>query len=159
MKSALCRIFGVRAPRPLLRPPRLSAPGPRRAFFALLVAALTVAGSAFAGSYLNRVALLVSGARQDTSYLRAHLHDRELSDVVRRVALARVAAAGSMEIPKEVQLAHPHALLVLEAHAQAADAASQGDAQRFIILAQRAADEERTLEAVLKQLGWSLPKR
>lgn len=141
--------------------PRFS---PRRRSFlnAALAACLgvfAVASPALAGSYLNRAGLLVDHARRDTSYLRARLSDRELCKVVEKLALARVAAASAMQVPKEVQQAHPHLLLVLEAHAQAAEAARQGDSQRFLVFAQRAWDEERTLHAVLKRLGWALPDR
>ena len=62
-----------------------------------------------------------------------------------------------MTVPKEVVLAHPHLLLVLESYEQAAEAATRGDAARFITYYQRALDEERTFRAVLKSFGWVLP--
>jgi hypothetical protein len=46
---------------------------------------------------------------------------------------------------------------VLEHYQQAAEVATLGEAERFAIYHQRAADEERTFKAVLKQLGWVLP--
>ncbi len=113
--------------------------------------------SAWAGSYLNRAALLLNQASEDADYLRSHLADRELAMVIHKLALARVDAAGSMDVPKEVAMAHPHLLLVLENYERAANAATTGQAQRFVVYQQRARDEERTLRGVLKQLGWSLP--
>ena len=113
--------------------------------------------SAWAGSYLNRAALLVTQAGEDADYLRTRLSDRELAHVIHRLAVARVEAASSMDVPKEVAQAHPHLLLVLENYERAADAAKSGQFQRFVVYQQRARDEERTLRGVLKQLGWTLP--
>jgi hypothetical protein len=120
---------------------------------ALLLAALP----AHAGSYLDRAALLVRQAGHDADYLRARLSDLELAMVVKQIAAARVAAASRMQVPKEVAQAHPHVLLVLENYERAATAAADGKPQRFLVLQQRARDEERVLRGVLKQLGWSLP--
>jgi hypothetical protein len=113
---------------------------------------------AWAGSYLNRAALLLTDAGRDADYLREHVTDRELAQVIHKLAVTRLEAAGSMEVPKEVALAHPHLLLVLENYERAADAAREGQTQRFVIYQTRARDEERTLRGVLKQLGWSLPE-
>jgi len=118
---------------------------------------LAVAVPAFGGTYLTRAALLVSGAAREMAYLRARFADRELARVVSRLAQARLDTAAAMTVPKEVMQAHPHLLLVLENHVQAAEAASRGEADRFNVYYQRALDEERTFRAVLKQLGWALP--
>jgi hypothetical protein len=115
--------------------------------------------SAFAGSYMDRLALLVSAASHDSDYLRARLSDHELARVIHSVAEARAKAASTMAVPKEVANAHPHLLLVLENHERAADAAENGDPQRFLVYQQRARDEERVLRGVLKQLGFPLPER
>jgi hypothetical protein len=112
---------------------------------------------AWAGSYLNRAALLVHQAASDADYLRVRVTDRELATVIHKLAVARVEAAGGMQVPPEVAQAHPHLLLVLENYERAADAAKDGKTQRFVIFQLRARDEERTLRGVLKQLGWSLP--
>jgi hypothetical protein len=127
---------------------------------AVLVAAalLLVSAVAFAGSYLSRASLLLAQATSDADYLRGRLGDKELARLVHRLAQARLEAAGKMEVPKEVALAHPHLLLVLENYERAADAAENSAPQRFLIYQQRARDEERTLRGVLKQLGWELPK-
>ncbi len=113
--------------------------------------------SVWAGSYLNRAALLVTQAGEDADYLRVRLSDRELARVIHKLAAARVEAASNMDVPKEVAQAHPHLLLVLENYERAADAAKQGQFERFVVFQQRARDEERTLRGVLKQLGWTLP--
>ena len=112
---------------------------------------------AWGGTYLNRAAVLVAGATREANYLRARVADRELAGVIHRLAQARLSAAQDMTVPKEVVMAHPHLLLVLESYEQATEAATRGDAERFITFYQRALDEERTLRAVLKTLGWVLP--
>ncbi|HVR19753.1 MAG TPA: hypothetical protein VMS65_08655 [Polyangiaceae bacterium] len=130
----------------------------RRAFAGMaVVALLAFASPAFAGTYLNRAVVLLSGATRESSYLRARLGDKELARITFRLAGARLEAARSMTVPKEVEQAHPHLLLVLENYLQAAEAATLGESERFVTFHQRALDEERTFKAVLKQLGWVLP--
>ena len=129
----------------------------RRAFAGLGLAVLLIPSEAWAGSYLNRAALLVTQASHDCSYLHARVYDKDLAFVVHKLAQARVEAAGAMLVPKEVAMAHPHLLLVLENYERAADAAREGQVQRFIAYQVRAREEEQTLRGVLKQLGWSLP--
>ncbi len=132
-------------------------PGRRSFSAALFVALVSFAVPALAGTYLNRAVVLLSGASREAQYLRARLGDKELARVTLRMATARLEAARSMTVPKEVEQAHPHLLLVLENYQQAAEAATLGDSERFAIYHQRALDEERTFKAVLKQLGWILP--
>jgi hypothetical protein len=120
-------------------------------------AVLLAVGTASAGTYLNRAVVLLTGALREATYLRARLGDRELADMIHRLAQARLAAAVAMTVPKEVSLAHPHLLLVLENYEQASEAATRGELDRFTTYYQRAQDEERTFRAVLKSLGWLLP--
>jgi hypothetical protein len=131
--------------------------GRRALVCSTVVALLAIASPAFAGTYLNRAVVLLTGASREAAYLRARLGDKELARVTHRLAGARLEAARSMTVPKEVEQAHPHLLLVLENYQQAAEAATLGDTERFVIYHQRALDEERTFKAVLKQLGWVLP--
>ena len=119
-------------------------------------AAIFVATEAFAGSYLNRAHLLIRQGMKEMEFLRARVNDKELASVVQQIAEARLDAAGKMTVPKEVTQAHPHVLLVLENCERAAQAAKDGDAERFMLFYQRALGEERTLRFVLKKLGWSL---
>lgn len=131
----------------------------RRSFMAgLSLAVVSIAVPAWAGSYLDRAALLVHQATRDADYLRARLSDRELARVIHTLAKARVEAASAMIVPKEVAQAHPHLLLMLENYERAAEAAEKGQTQRFLIYQQRARDETRILRGVLKQLGWPLPE-
>jgi hypothetical protein len=123
----------------------------------LLGAASLFAGPAFAGSYLNRAALLIAEGRKEADYLRQHFADKELARIVHRLATTRVEVASSMMVPKEVVQAHPHLLLIFENYERAADAAENGQAERFLVCLQRALDEERTFRFVLKQLGWEIP--
>lgn len=118
---------------------------------------LSFVSPAHAGSYLYRTALLLADATRDSEALRSRLADRELARVVHMMAEARVRAASSMAVPKEVVQAHPHLLLVLESHEQAADAATKGGYERFLSYTQRAWTEEQVLRSVLKRLGWQLP--
>jgi hypothetical protein len=131
----------------------------RRSFgLGLAAAALTATSPAWAGSYLDRAALLIAQATRESDYLRARLGDRELCRLVHDMASARVRAAGAMTVPKDVAQAHPHLLLVLENYERAASSAVEGRAQKFLVYQVRARDEERVLRGVLKQLGWSLPE-
>ncbi len=113
--------------------------------------------NAFAGTYMNRAAVLLKHALQEGQYLRAHVNDRELAKIIHDLASTRLESAGRMTVPKEVVQAHPHLLLVLENLERAADCAENGQVERFLVYHQRALDEERTFRSVLKQLGWALP--
>jgi hypothetical protein len=132
----------------------------RRGLLALaLGAALCWATPAFAGSYLNRAAILVVSASRESEYLRGRVNDKDLAELVHVVAVARLEAASRMRVPKEVVQAHPHLLLILQNYERSAEAASEGHAERFLIYQQRARDEEVILRGVLKQLGWALPEK
>jgi hypothetical protein len=126
-------------------------------FLGFLLLGLAVATPALAGTYLSRAALLVSGGAREINYLRARFADKELARVVQRLAQARLDTAVAMTVPKEVTNAHPHLLLIIENHVQAAEAATRGEGEKFNVFFQRALDEERTLRAVLKNHGWTLP--
>ena len=121
------------------------------------LAPLLWASPAAAGSYLNRAAMLVTQASRESEYLRSRVNDKDLAQLVHQVAVARLDAASRMNVPKEVVLAHPHLLLMLENYERSAAAAADGQAERFLIYQQRARDEEGILRGVLKQLGWALP--
>lgn len=133
----------------------------RRELFALSLGLATwvFAGRAEAGSYLNRAALLLHQGRREADVLRSQFGDKELARLVHKLSTARLEAAGTMLVPKEVAQAHPHLLLVFENHERAADAAVKGKAERFLVYSQRAQDEERTFRAVLKQHGWELKEK
>ena len=132
----------------------------RRAVIALLLAvgALLVTSSAFAGTYMDRAALLISQADREMSFLKKRLSDRELAHVVHEMASARLDAASTMEVPKEVRQAHPHVLLVLENYERAANFAAEGDRARFFVYLRRAQKEESIMRGIFKELGWPLPK-
>ena len=132
--------------------------GSRRAWLALAGGALLWAGSAWAGTYLNSAALLLAQANHEGDYLRARIGDKELAELIHKLAGARLEAAKAMLVPKEVVQAHPHLLLVLENYERAADAATRGEANKFLVYQQRARDEDRTFRGVLKQFGFALPE-
>jgi hypothetical protein len=124
----------------------------------LVLSLLFVTSIAWAGTYLDRATLLINEARRSSQFLRQRSHDKELARVVHQVALARLEAAQKMTVPKEVVLAHPHVLIVLEHHERAALAASEGDVPKFLVYELKADEEERVLRSVFEQLGWPLPK-
>jgi hypothetical protein len=129
----------------------------RRVLFAVF-GALLLSCPAWAGTYLNSAALLLIQSSKEGDYLRAHIGDKELADLIHKLANARLEAAKGMLVPKEVVQAHPHLLLVLENYERGADAATRGEAEKFLVYQQRARDEERTFRGVLKQFGYSLPE-
>jgi hypothetical protein len=124
----------------------------------LVLSMLLMTTVAWAGSYMDRASLLVNEAHRASQFLRQRSHDKDLARVVHHAALARLEAAQQMTVPKEVVLAHPHVLIVLEHHERAADAAATGDVPKFLVYELRADEEERVLRSVFEQLGWPLPK-
>lgn len=132
---------------------------PRRAWLGLLAAGLLAAPTAWAGTYLNSAALLLAQASVEGDYLRARINDKELAELIHKLANARLEAAKGMLVPKEVVQAHPHLLLVLENYERAADSATRGEAEKFLVYQQRARDEDRTFRGVLRQFGYSLPEQ
>ena len=128
------------------------------ALFATLLTTLAYSATAWGGSYLNRATLLVQQSSQEADYVRPRVTDRELAQMVHRIAEARLAAAGRMVVPKEVALAHPHLLLTLENYERAMDAAMDGETARFLVYVRRAREEEAVLRSVLQRLGWPLPR-
>ena len=130
----------------------------KRSWYALLmIGLLLLAGTAHAGSYLDRASLLVDQSKQESAYLRKHLSDTELARMVHYVCLGRVRAARDMHVPKEVQLAHPHIMLMLESYERAADAAINHSAAEFLKFTRRAQDEEQIFRSILAQSGWTVP--
>lgn len=111
---------------------------------------------AWAGSYLDRSALLVTESRQTVEWLFTHLGDKELAAMAHPVTLARVKAAQRMPVPKEVVSAHPHLLLSLEA-AERAAAAARGENDRFVVHLRQARDEEQMFRHLLAQQKLQLP--
>jgi len=128
-----------------------------RRCFAAAVALLCFAPTrAYAGSYLDRIGLLVRQARGESDYLEYRLGDKDLAELIHRLATARLAAARDMLIPKEVVQAHPHLLLMLENCERAADAAEAGERTRFVTFQRRARDEEQMFRSIMRQLGFPL---
>jgi hypothetical protein len=132
----------------------------RRRFLGVL-AALACASSgaaAFAGSYLDRAALLLDEGRRGVELAKTHTTDRETLLVVKALTEARLKAARKMNVPAAVQSAHPHLMLVLENQDRALDAALAGNHKKLAECLVTASDEERTFRSLIKQLGYSLPK-
>ena len=129
----------------------------RRRALLILGVVLLATSTAFAGTYLNSAALLLAQGSTEAEYLRARVYDKELAELIHKLANARLEAAKTLLVPKEVVQAHPHLLLTLEDYERAADAATRGETERFLVMHQKARDEERTFRGVLRQFGYSLP--
>lgn len=132
----------------------------RRHVLALLLASglgLLTASESWAGSYLDRAGLLIHDSARDSEVLSRRLGDRELARMVGQIAAGRLQAAKDTQVPKEVVLAHPHLLLMLEHYERAAAAAVSGEAKRFRELVRSAQEEEQLFRGMLRQLGWTVP--
>lgn len=123
----------------------------------LFVSAFVWVGAAHAGSYLNRASALLRSAELEGKSMSRRFHDKELAQVLHRLAIARGQAANEMFVPDEVKRAHPHLLLVLESYERATDAATRGAHTDFLVALSRAREEAGIFTAVLKQSGWTLP--
>lgn len=124
---------------------------------AFAVALLAVTPEAWAGSYLNRAALLLDQSQKEGDLLQPRTHDKELSLIIKRLAAVRAEVGQKMEVPKEVAKAHPHLLLVLLSAEQAAIAAHDGDFKKFMVHLTKARNEARIFKALLSELGYTLP--
>lgn len=127
------------------------------ALFAFALA-LAVASPAWAGSYLNRAALLLDEARREGDMLQPRTNDKEMVLIIKALAEARARVGRKMDVPAAVAKAHPHLLLVLENCERAADAASEGNFKKFMEHLMTARDEERTFRALISELGYTLPE-
>jgi hypothetical protein len=124
----------------------------------LIGAVLLVSRQGWAGTYLDRAALLVSAADEELGYLRRKANDLDMARMIHRVAVARLAAASEMAVPPEVVQAHPHLLLLLENCERAANAVIEKRAEQFQKFLRLAREEEELFRAVLRHLGWTLPR-
>jgi hypothetical protein len=127
-----------------------------RTFLAfLLVTCLAL--PAWAGSYLDRAALLLTEANHAGHLLRTRLGDKEFIHLVHEMSQARLETASHMMVPKEVAIAHPHLLMVLENFERAAEAAEHREPQSFLVHLQKATEEERILRSIIERHGWTMP--
>lgn len=129
----------------------------RLLFLVTFASALLLSSTAFAGPYLNTVAMLMREGFQSTEMLRTNLGEREFARSVHRMAEARADLASHMVVPKEVEKAHPHVLLVLANLERAADAATRGEVAIFVRNLDTARSESRTLKSILEQAHLALP--
>jgi len=121
-------------------------------------AGVLVSRGAWAGSYLDRAALLLDEARKEADLVKPRSGDKELLLITKALTEARVKAARKMNVPVAVADAHPHLMLVLENCDRAMDAALSGNTKKFAECLLAATDEERTFRNLIKQLGHALPK-
>jgi hypothetical protein len=123
----------------------------------LALLALGAAPPARTGSYMARAWLLIGESSRASEFLGKHVRDRELARLIAQASEGRLQAATDTNVPREVQVAHPHLLLMLEHYERAAAAAAAGSPGRFAQHASAARDEEQIFRSVLSQLGWPLP--
>jgi len=116
------------------------------------------AASARAGTYLDSAALLLDESRRAGDYIQYHLGDVELAALAHKLAEARVKAGRETPVPGDVEKAHPHLLLALEAAERAMAAAQDGDAKRFFVLLVDARREEQMFRNVLGQQKLQVPE-
>jgi hypothetical protein len=119
--------------------------------------ALGAAPSSRAGSYMGRAWLLIGESTRASEFLGKHVRDRELARLIAQAAEGRLRAATETSVPRELENAHPHLLLMLEHYERAAAAAASGSPGRFAQHASAARDEEQIFRSVLSQLGLPLP--
>lgn len=122
-----------------------------------VLAAVTLAPAAWAGSYLDRAALLLDESRKEGDMLQPRTADKEMVALVKALAEARANVGRHMEVPAAIAKAHPHLLLVLENCERAAEAALQGNFKKFMEHLNTAREEDRTFRALVTELGFSLP--
>ena len=96
------------------------------------LALVALALPAFAGSYLDRAAVLLGETRRADEFLLAHFNDRELASLTHDLAEARIKTARKMMVPKEVATVHPPLLLSLENAERAAAAAQEGSLETLM---------------------------
>jgi hypothetical protein len=132
----------------------------RREFFGAAAAAAcaVVARGAWAGSYLDRAAIMLDEAKKEGDLMRPRSGDKEFLLVVKAMTEARIKVARKMNVPAAVVDAHPHLMLVLENYDRAVDAATAGNTKKLGECLVVTVDEERTFRNLIKQLGYALPK-
>ncbi len=132
----------------------------RRTIAALLcgLALFLLSTPSWAGSYLNRAALLLNGSASERAMVQPRSTDKELLRVVYEVAQARSRAARQMQVPKVVVQAHPHLLLVMENTERAYEAALAGKFRKFMTYLSRARSEDATFRAIIEKLGYGVPR-
>jgi hypothetical protein len=109
------------------------------------------------GSYMGRAWLLIGESSRASEFLGKHVRDRALARLIAQAAEGRLRAATETQVPRELVMAHPHLLLMLEHYERAAEAAASGSPGRFAQHASSARDEEQIFRSILNQLGLPLP--
>jgi hypothetical protein len=122
-----------------------------------LLVSLALAKQAQAGTYLDTAALLLDESRRGGEFVQRHLGDVQLATIAHRLAEARVKTGRDVTVPKDVEKAHPHLLLALEATERALAAAEEGEPKRFLRLILEARDEEQNFRSILGQQHLSVP--
>lgn len=112
---------------------------------------------AWAGSYLNRAALLLEGSKADRRMALPRFHDEELLRVVHRVAKGRTEVGLSMHVPKEVAGMHPHLVLVLENNERGFLSGVERNRKRFNEHLLRAREEDHIFRTLVRKAGYTLP--
>jgi hypothetical protein len=122
----------------------------------LLVSAL-LANEARAGTYLDTVALLLDESKRSGDFVQSHFPDKQLAAISHQLAEQRVKSGRAVMVPHDVEKAHPHQLLSLEAMERAMAAAEEQEGERFLKLIAQAREEEGNYRALLGQQNLKVP--
>ena len=106
---------------------------------------------------MGRAWLLIGEASRASEFLGKHIRDRELARLIAQAAEGRLRAATETSVPRELTMAHPHLLLMLEHYERAAASAAAGSPGRFAQHSSSARDEEQIFRSISSQLGLPLP--
>src|SRR5439155_8269351 len=87
----------------------------RLAGFSFLLAMLTLAVPARAGTYLSSAALLLDEVHRSDEWMQWHYGDVNLADTLHQLSEARVKCGRKLLVRKEADRAHPHLLRALAA--------------------------------------------
>jgi hypothetical protein len=122
-----------------------------------IAALVAFAAPARAGTYLDTAALLLDESRRSGDFIQSHFPDKQLAIIAHQMAEARVKSGRAVVVPRDVEKAHPHLLLSLEAMERALAAAEEQEGKRFLQLIAQAREEESNYRALLGQQRLSLP--
>jgi hypothetical protein len=116
-----------------------------------------IAAPARAGTYLDTVALLLDESKRSGDFVQTHFPDKQLAVIAHQLAEARVKTGRAVMVPRDVEKAHPHLLLSLEAMERAMAAAEDQEGERFLKLIAQAREEESNYRALLGQQRLTVP--
>ena len=127
----------------------------RRQFLGAAASAVIglVTRAGWAGSYLDRAALMLDSARKEIATVKTRTGDKELLLVVKTMTEARLKVARKMNVPAKVVSMHPHLMLVLENYDRAIDSLISGNNKKYAECLVNASDEEKIFKKAGREDG------